>query len=136
MRTLAGVDRFAPFFGELSRLLGLPAEAVRRVLVAIDQPEDWRPAAPGITCVDIGRRGGTGAPGAALLRLRPGTVFPRHHHLGDEVAFVLEGSGHDCGRTLGPGERVAHAAGTEHDFVAGGERDLVLVVVHGGLRFV
>jgi hypothetical protein len=135
LASLEQPERFAPFFAELSRLLALPAAAVRTLLAKVDDPSGWKKLLPGISTFEF--TPGVDAPGtlACILRLRPGTTFPRHQHLGPELGFVLEGAGHDEDGTLyGPGALVPHATDTNHEFHAGEHRDLVLVVLHSGVK--
>lgn len=134
-----GVDRFRPFFAELARILELPIAAVRTLLAKIDDRAGWLPIKPGIWMFGFEPGQGPGDDGdrqANFLRLAPGAAFPRHQHLGPELAFVLEGAGHDeDGRRYGPGAIIAHPTGSAHGFHAGDRRDLCLVVVHHGITF-
>jgi putative transcriptional regulator len=131
-------ERFRPFFTEIARLLALPLEVVRALVAKIDDPASWRLIKPGISMLGIplgAELAGSGAD-ASFLRLAPGVRFPRHRHVGTELALVLEGSGHDGdGQAYAPGQLVSHAPGSSHDFVAGTKGDLLLVVVHRGISF-
>jgi putative transcriptional regulator len=144
-RMLAGLDepeRFRPFFAELSRLLALPVAAVRTLLAKVDDPSGWKKLVPGISMFEFNPGAGAAGNQASILRLAPGTTFPRHQHLGPELGFVLEGAGHDEGddaqpgirQEYGPGVLIPQATGTSHRFHAGDRRDLVLVVLHNGVK--
>jgi len=146
LATVAGVDRFAPFFADLTRLFELPVEVVRALLARIDQPgagwAGWdrrigRVAlesselfhfAVGPTLAASGAAGG-------VLRVRAGDAFPAHHHDGDETTYVLEGACLSDGRTYGPGSVIEMERGTAHGFSAAPERDLVVMVLHRGITF-
>jgi putative transcriptional regulator len=134
---LEGPQRFRPFFAELGRLLALPVTALESLLARIDDVKSFRGVLPGIGMLSFTPGAGAAGREAAILRLGPGVRFPSHQHLGDELAFVLEGAGHDDdGQSYGPGATIAHAADTSHGFTAGARRDLVLVVLHSGIKLV
>jgi hypothetical protein len=135
LASLDGPERFRGFFPELCRILALPVEAVRAVLGRIDDPAGWTAIRPGIARLKFAAGTALAGAEATLLRLGPGVVFPRHEHVGAEMALVLEGAGHDEGHVYAPGQLIAHAPGTTHEFTAGELRDLVLVVVHHGVKF-
>ena len=65
-----------------------------------------------------------------FARLRSGSVFPAHTHLGDEHYLVLQGS---CvepeGVVTGPGEIALRPAGSAHSLEAAGPNDLIMAVV-------
>jgi putative transcriptional regulator len=137
-RMLSGLDsgdRFRLFFAELSQLLALPVAAVRTLLAKVDDPSGWKKIFAGISMFEFNPGAGALGTQANILRLRPGVTFPRHQHLGAELGFVLEGAGHDeDGQIYGPGAAIPHQEGTSHTFHAGQNRDLVLVVLHNGVK--
>jgi putative transcriptional regulator len=77
-----------------------------------------------------------GAVGAIGL-LTPGTIFPHHAHVGDEVTLVLDGGFRDeDGREIWRGEELYKPAGSDHEFVVIGERPCIAAVLAlGGVRF-
>jgi len=96
---------------------------------------------PGISMFEFNPGAGAAGSQASILRLARGTTFPRHQHLGPERGFVLEGAGHDeddaqpgARQEYGPGVLITHDTGTSHRFHAGDRRDLVLVVLHHGVK--
>lgn len=135
LNALEGPERFRPFFAELCRMLALPLETVRATLARIDGAAGWTTIRPGISLLRFAAGATLEGAEAALLRVAPGVSFPRHEHLGQELALVLEGGGHDEGHAYTPGALVEHAAGSAHTFVAARDRDLVLVVLHRGVKF-
>jgi hypothetical protein len=135
MTALEGADRFRPFWPQLAELLALPVAAVRAALARIDEPGAWSKVLPGISSLGLAAGSALAGAQAVLLRLRPGVIFPRHEHLGAETALVLEGAGHDEGQIYTPGMIIQHATGTTHEFRAGDNRDLLLVVLHHGVQF-
>lgn len=136
LASLSEPDRFRPFFAELCRMLALPLSTVRTLLRKLDEGAGWKAIVPGIDMLPIAAGPSLAGADATFLRLRPGARFPRHQHVGSEAALVLAGTGHDQGHVYGPGDVITYAPGTQHDFFAGEGRDLVLVVVHHGVKFV
>jgi len=49
-----------------------------------------------------------------LLDVAPGSVFPAHHHGGDEECYVISGTLIACGRTIGPGDFHHADGGSDH----------------------
>jgi quercetin dioxygenase-like cupin family protein len=67
-----------------------------------------------------------------LLRVEPGTVIPRHRHLGEVHAFNVSGRRRlDTGEIVGPGDYVFEPAGNVDSWTAVGEEP---VVVHISVR--
>jgi quercetin dioxygenase-like cupin family protein len=137
--TLDSVDRFAPFFDDLTRLFELPVESIRKLLARIDGFE-WETSLLGVQlqgselfhfAVGPNLRA-TGAAGG-VLRVRAGVTFPQHRHHGDEVTYVLEGGYLADGKSYGPGSTIPMSGGTTHDYRSAPERDLVIMVLHRGI---
>lgn len=135
LEAVAGVGRFRPLLAALERLTDLGAEALVAVLRRIDDAGSWIDGAPGVRYFHFAPGPGAAAPAAGIVRLRPGAVFPRHRHLGDEVTFVLDGVLVDRGQHYGAGSVVQSPAGSEHEYAAAAGRDLLLVSLHGGITF-
>lgn len=77
---------------------------------------------------------GTGVK-AALMRIQPGRIMPRHSHAGLEYTVVLAGGYQDNGVAFRRGDYSEHDAGHEHQPVA--DRDgecLCLVVLDAPVR--
>jgi quercetin dioxygenase-like cupin family protein len=137
--TLAGVDRFAPFLDQLTRLFELPVESLRRLLARIDGGV-WEKTLQGVRLqgtelfhFQVGARLAAEGAAGGVVRVRAGQGFPRHTHHGDETTFVLEGGYVTGGRTHGPGATLEVTGGTEHTYLAAPERDLVIAVLHRGI---
>jgi quercetin dioxygenase-like cupin family protein len=138
LATLGSPDRFAPFFEQLQALVGLDLRELKLQLNRIDGPQDpgWQRAPfPGVRYLDFPPGPTAGVLEAGLVRVAAGAHFPRHEHVARERACVLEGRLILEGRTHHPGTVVDSPAGSSHEFDAGPERDLVLIVAHGGIRF-
>jgi anti-sigma factor RsiW len=143
LATVAGVDRFAPFIADLTRLFQLPEAAIRALLARIDEPlGGWQRRLRGVPLETselfhfaVGPTLAAGGAAGGVLRVRAGGSFPAHHHDGDETTYVLEGACIDNGRMRGPGATIAMPRGTTHDCRAAPERDLVVMVLHHGITF-
>ena len=69
-----------------------------------------------------------------LLRLEPGTVVPRHRHLGEVHAFNVAGSRKllDTGEVLGPGAYVYEPAGNVDSWMAVGDEPVIVHITSLG----
>lgn len=135
LRSLDGAERFHPFVSRLEALLGLPAIALKRLFARADSADEWTTVAPGIEMITRASDPSPARGQTTLLRLAAGRVFPRHRHLGPELAFVLEGNGDDGGHDYGPGDVIEHETGSAHDFTAGADRGVLLLIAHNGITF-
>jgi quercetin dioxygenase-like cupin family protein len=136
LASASGPARFAPFIDRLARMIDVAADAARELLARIDRPESWSPSpAPNVLLVHL-----QGGPAVAHLdvgfvRVAAGTPFPQHRHIGDEHVLVLQGSYRDStGPTVRTGDHAHMPSGSEHHYLAGPERDLIYVVVFGGIE--
>lgn len=64
-----------------------------------------------------------------LMKVEPGTVFPEHHHSGEEECYVLSGSIILNGKRLGPGVLHRGNENSEHGVLTTDEGALLLLVV-------
>jgi hypothetical protein len=137
LESLAGPERFRPFFGELGRRFDLALPPLRAVLALIDDPKQWLASPlPGVRLIHFAAGPALAGADAGFVLVPAGMTFPRHRHLGPEMAVVLEGIVHDTGRTYGPGQVVEWPAESTHDYRAGEARDLVVMVAHHGIELV
>ena len=69
-----------------------------------------------------------------LLRLDPGTVVPRHRHLGEVHGFNLSGSRKllDNGEVVGPGAYVYEPAGNVDSWMAVGDEPVIVHITSFG----
>ena len=80
----------------------------------LDQPATpvcWEEAAPGIH-VKILARNSNNDSVSMLVRLNPGTDYPRHMHAGVEELHLLNGVLKVYNRTLHPGDFIHNEAGS------------------------
>ncbi len=134
--TLASAERFRPFFAELSRSFAMTIDAVVALLRKIDDPSSYQVAPlPGVQFFHFTPGEGCAFAEAGIVKLSKGARFPRHRHLGQEINVVLEGALIDNGISYGPGQTVCSETGSEHDYLAGKKRDLILVAGHNGITY-
>jgi 2,4'-dihydroxyacetophenone dioxygenase len=69
-----------------------------------------------------------------LLRLEPGTIAPRHRHLGDVHGFNLSGSRQllETGEIVGPGAYVFEPAGNVDSWMAVGDEPVIVHITSFG----
>ena len=143
LRSVGGIDRFAPFFDDLTRLFQLPLETIRGLLARIDDgARPWERSLLGralhrseLFHFAVGPQLAAAGAAGGVLRLEAGQRFPVHRHQGNEVTYVLEGGYVADGRVYGPGSQIEMPGNTSHDYEAAPERDLVIMVLHRGISF-
>lgn len=64
-----------------------------------------------------------------LMKVEPGTIFPAHHHSGEEECYILSGSIIVNGRRLGTGVLHHGDEGSDHAALTTDEGALLLLVV-------
>lgn len=136
LQSVGSVDRFAPFFAAMSEAVDLTVETIRGLCLRIDRPNEWEAGPrPGIHLIHF-RPGPrmTAAVDAGLVRMTPGTAFPRHRHLGYEWNMVLEGTLIDGDRIYRPGQVFCYENQSAHEYSAGPGRDLVMMAMHHGIE--
>ena len=74
---------------------------------------------------------------ALLLRVEPGTVIPRHRHLGEVHTFTLSGQRRlDTGELVGPGGYVYEPVGNVDSWsVVGDEPVIVHIITFGTMEY-
>jgi quercetin dioxygenase-like cupin family protein len=136
LSSLAVTSRFEEYEARVARLLDLSLDGTRPLLLAIDGGAKWdRGPRQGIELFHVD--GGPAVENAVtgFVRIAPGTEFPEHSHLGEEVVLVLQGACEDSGGAVfGAGDEARMAAGTHHHLRAIGEvRLLYLAVIDRGV---
>lgn len=118
------LDRFA---ARMASMFDVAIDRAREFLGLIERPASWEPGIPGISLVHF-----IGGPACAeadtgFVRLAPGTTFPRHTHLGEELTLILSGSLRESttGRTLVAGDEYVMPQDSEHELVCVGSEDCV-----------
>jgi hypothetical protein len=138
IRSARQEGRYGKFADRVARLFGLPIERVQKLLLKIEDPAVFAPfMMPGLAMLPV-RPGPDLEPAiAAFGLLTPGTTFPHHDHVGDEVTLVLDGGFRDVGgREIWRGDELFKPAGSNHDFLVIGDRPCVAAVLaRGGVSF-
>jgi hypothetical protein len=134
LRSLSSVDRFQPFVDEIARRFDLTVASVRALLAGVDDPAAWQPGPlPSLQLIHFSGGPRVAALDAGFVRVAAGTTFPRHRHLGPELSLVLEGTMRDGDRLFYPGDVLEKQADDVHEYAAGPDRDLVIMVAHSGI---
>lgn len=141
-RLLEGVapsrGRYARFAQRVARLLDLAVEQVQQMLDSLELPATWEPGPYENTeLVHLVTGPAVAGAHAGFVRVRGGTRFPRHEHLGEERVLILQGQCRDESGALSvPGDEVVMQASSVHYFDVFDGPDLVyLVVLEGGVKF-
>jgi len=129
-RLLASVGggRFEAFAARMARMFDVTVDRARELLGLIERPASWIPQViPGISFVHFDGGPAAAAADCGFVRLTPGTMFPPHTHIGEEMTTLLSGRVHDAvnNRTIGPGEDYVQPKGTTHYLVCIGDEDCV-----------
>ncbi len=131
-------ERLARYVQPITALLDVDERAARSMLARIDDPSAWFELMPGISLLPVD--GGPRTQGAlrGFVRIRAGTEFPLHQHLGEEAVMIMQGYYADgaSGAVFGPGDTPIHPVGSEHSLrvLSDGPDLLGLFVAYGGLR--
>lgn len=133
--TVGGVERFRPFFASVGRIFDLGESAVREVLQRVDGALGWSVFPGGARYFHFPPGSLMAGQEAGVVRMAPGTTFPRHRHRGGEITVVIDGVIYDRGQAHGPGAVIEAEPGSVHDYRAGAGRDLILLSRHGGIEF-
>ena len=134
---VTGKGRLARFAETLAGLIDVTVDHARTILDRALEAVGWETeAVPGISTLWV--EGGAAVAGCirGFVRMEPGSQFPHHRHIGDEVALVLEGAVLDStGAIYLPGDIVRMPADTAHSYRAreGGTDLLVFSVVREGI---
>lgn len=120
----------ARFAAQVAELYDLSLDAARELLARVDDAAAWRPTMPGIDCLRVKPGAKHAGVECNLVRIAPGTRFPWHRHVGEEVSLVLHGGAHmSDGTDLLPGDVLTVGEETEHDFVIEDGGDCCIVAV-------
>lgn len=132
---VTGRQRFAGFVERVASLTDLAREKAEELLDALDDAARWvgHGTETALFHVEPGPRLANAIVG--FVRLREGTRFIEHEHVGDEVMLILQGGLVLDGKTYRAGDEVPSSGGTAHTFVAAPGPDLLyLGVIEGGMK--
>ncbi|MCA8910041.1 MAG: ChrR family anti-sigma-E factor [Rhodospirillaceae bacterium] len=102
-------------------------DGIRAASTADVEAWPWQALARGADMIDLPVSGRSYT--ALLLRLRAGTIGPRHAHRGNELVLVMCGSFADATGTYRCGDIAYNAPDSQHCPVAGREEDCICLVV-------
>lgn len=129
---------FSAFVARIASALAISAEAARAMLDRIDLGSAWS-VGPSESSRLYHIEPGPSMAGVVVgfVKVAPGTVFPRHTHHGEELVVVLQGGFRDeDGTIVRAGQEARKAAGTNHEFTALPDKELLyLAVIWGTVEF-
>lgn len=139
---LAATDPATPLRGlerRLGRYFDLPPEGVDALIASAFDPARWLDAGffPGLMLFHLEAGPRLAGADAGLVRIAAGSAFPKHRHLGDEYAFVMQGEFRDDqGKTYRRGDVLFMPAESEHSFdVLPGEDLVYALILYKGVDF-
>ena len=111
-----GAGKFEAFSARMAALFDVTLDRARELLGLIERPASWVMQIPGISLVHFEGGPAAAAADCGFVRIAPGTIFPPHTHLGEEVVTILAGRVRDMNndRVIGPGEDYVQLEGTTH----------------------
>jgi len=138
LRDATPANRFAQLVDQAARIADLDAEKMAALLAKIDDSSNWSESLlEGVSMFPV--QGGRNTADAIVrfVRIKPGSTFPEHGHLGHETSLVLQGSCRESsGRIVRRGELIEGEEGMEHALEALPGPDFVyLAVAKGGITF-
>lgn len=133
----AGAGRFERHAARFAQIFDVALDRAREMLGWIDRPATWMPAGlPGVRAVHFAAGPACAGADTGYLELQGGAPFPYHEHVGEELSLVLAGQIIDGdGATYGPGDELAKAPGSRHDFRAAPGAPAVVAVRAFGVRY-
>lgn len=120
----------------VSLLVDLPEEEVRGVFAHARRGGWVHDVRTGLELFDFDGGPTVAAADVGIVRAPPAHHFPFHIHQGRERIGVLEGMIHDGTRALVAGAEGDFAVGTAHQWWAGAEGVVFVVVLDAPIRFV
>lgn len=118
-----GAGPFERFAAHVARIYDVTVDRSRELLGLMARTASWETALPGIHLVHFDGGPAHAAADCGFIKLDPGTAFPQHKHLGEEVSLILAGRLRDrtTGRISGPGDEITEGMDVEHDVVCEGD---------------
>lgn len=122
-----GAGPYERYAAAMARLYDVPVDRSRELLGLIDRKASWETALPGVHLVHFDGGPAYAAADCGFVKLEPGTAFPPHKHLGEEVSLILAGRVRDrtSGKSYGPGEEIVEGKDADHDVICDGDEDCI-----------
>ena len=114
--------------GQVEQLGEETVEDALGQLTILQNEGQWETLMPGIHAKRLHHDARSGSQ-TLLLRMMPGSRIPRHRHLGDEQAYMIEGSGLLAGVAYHAGDYMFSPAGSIHEPVTTREGCLMLILL-------
>ncbi len=122
-----GESRFEKFTSQLAKLYDVTIDRARELLGLMERATSWEHPMPGIGLVHFAGGPAYAAADCGFVRLAPGTSFPHHTHMGEEVSLILAGEIQDkqTGVIYRAGDEVVKGLDSDHDVVSTGHEDAI-----------
>lgn len=122
-----GESRFEKFSARLAKLYDVTVDRARELLGLMERKSSWENAMPGLGLVHFDGGPAYAAADCGFVRLTPGTSFPHHTHMGEEVSLILAGEIQDkqTGVIYRAGDEVVKPLDSDHDVVSVGNEDAI-----------
>jgi hypothetical protein len=118
LATVADTNRFDDLVDQVAEMYDVSSDRALELLARVDVAERWKPGMlPGTRMITFRPGEKYGDHLVGFVRVPPGSAFPWHEHVGDELTFVLQGRCCDTdGTVLCRGDYGRYESGTAHDF--------------------
>ena len=122
-----GDGPFERFSARIAKLYDVTVERARELLGLMERKASWEQAMPGLGLVHFDGGPAYAAADCGFIRMTPGTSFPHHTHMGEEVSLILAGAIQDkhSGVIYRPGDEVVKPIDSDHDVVSVGDEDAI-----------
>jgi quercetin dioxygenase-like cupin family protein len=131
LEALEATHRFDDLEERVAVLLDVDVATASRMLLDVDRVSAWE-GGPNPSCSIFHVEGGPKVKDAVtgFVKILPGSGFPPHEHLGDEIVLVLQGAFRDVdGTIVGAGQTASMPSGSSHSFDVEGDLPLVYLAV-------
>lgn len=132
MRSTQG--RYEGLVDKMVKMWDLGQEQIRSLLEWM-KTAIWEPSGiPGVELLHLQPGPAAAHADAGFVRFAPGTHFPLHDHMGDELQLIMDGDmTDDRGLVYRAGDSMAMAGGTAHSFVIGPDGCVIALSLVGGI---
>jgi anti-sigma factor RsiW len=122
-----GESKFEKFSAQLARLYDVTVDRARELLGLMERKTSWETPMPGLGLVHFDGGPAYAAADCGFVRLAPGSSFPHHTHMGEEVSLILAGEIQDkqTGVIYRAGDEVMKPLDSDHDVVSVGTEDAI-----------
>ena len=141
MKTISGEFTLQGFVNRLSLFFDLSKEEILKILEkAHTAPQNpwYQMGGGGIYLMDIVGGQRVAEADCGLVYMEPGTQFPMHRHLGDEMALILAGEIREhTGEIKQAGDQILRSLNSEHSFsITSRDPAIIAIVLFKGYEFI